>query len=58
MPFVIFDFADLGIIIIVPTTLPWVPPSVMGVPNLYDFYESIIRFIGIGFSTKPYAMRF
>ena len=58
MCFVIFDFADLGTIIIVPTTLPGVPSSTTGVPFFYDFYESISRFIGIEFSAKPYAMRF
>ena len=56
MHFVIFNFADLGIIIIVPTTLPQVPSSATGVPFFYEFYESITRFIGIEFFAKPYAV--
>ena len=58
MHFVIFDFADLGIIIKVPPTLPQVPSSATGVPFFYEFYESITRFIGIEFFAKPYAVRF
>ena len=58
MPFVIFDFADLGIINKVPTALPQMPSSATGVPFFYEFYESITRFIGIEFFAKPYAVRF
>ena len=55
MHFVIFNFADLGIINKVATTLPGVPSSATGVPFFYEFYESITKFIGIKFSAKPYA---